>query len=34
MALSIQLTALRDMLQAETGQTVFIGRPESHVMGL
>ncbi|MDP1947858.1 MAG: hypothetical protein Q8L77_10205 [Nitrospirota bacterium] len=34
MALSIQLTALRDMLQAETGQAVFIGRPENHVMGL
>jgi len=34
MALSIQLTALRDMLQAETGQTVFVGRPENHVMGL
>ena len=34
MALSIQLTARRDMLQAETGQTVFVGRPENHVMGL
>lgn len=34
MALSIQLTALRDMLQAETGQAVFIGRPENHMMGL
>jgi len=34
MALSIQLTALRDMLQAETGQAVFIGRPENRVMGL
>ncbi|MCE9535772.1 MAG: hypothetical protein K8R65_05105 [Nitrospirae bacterium] len=34
MSLSIQLTALRDMLQAETGQAVFIGRPENHVMGL
>ena len=34
MAISVQLTTLRDMLQAETGQAVFIGRPENDVMGL
>lgn len=34
MALSIQLTALRDMLQAETGQVVTIGCPDAAAPGL
>ena len=34
MAISIQLTALRDMLRTETGQAVFIGRPDRDVPGL
>jgi hypothetical protein len=34
MAISIQLTVLRDMLQAETGQVVMIGRPNNDVRGL
>lgn len=34
MALSIQLAVLRDMLRAETGQAVFIGRPDEDVPGL
>ena len=34
MAISIQLIALRDMLQAETGLVVVIGRPDNDVRGL
>lgn len=34
MAISIQLAALRDMLRSETGQAVFIGRPDEDMPGL
>lgn len=34
MTIAVQRTALRDMLQAETGQAVIIGRPDKDVPGL